>query len=209
MSLITPPAPINCAAAFSAQLPMFLSGATGITREYYLDTTSTIPSPAQISGATPLPQQVFLLTLNEAAFNAGFINPPSVGWRFLAGDPSASVLGTVVQIGPSGSWKLTGVSYGSRVSSAVGASQRLESLQAVAQNDYELRVLVIPGLHLDTFWLRARNAGTSDLIVPFPQGINQPIMTLRSMSPYKLVNFLALIRPLAGSSLAMAPGYGG
>jgi hypothetical protein len=199
---------VACAAAFSAQAPAFLSGATGISQQNYLGTAPFIPSPAQLGPGVPVAQQVFLLSLKAAAYNTGVINPPANGWRFLAGNASAPILGRVVQIPPAQTWKLTGVFFGLRVSDALMATQPLSSLPEVANNDYELRVLAVPGLNLEAFWLAAQNAGSPDLIVPFPAGPEQPIPALRAQNPYKMVTFLALIRPLAGGLLTMAAGYG-
>jgi len=81
-------------------------------------------------------------------------------------------------------------------------------LPDVANNDYELRVLAIPGLNLEVFWLAAQKTGPSDLIVPFPSASAQIITVLRSQTPYKLTTFLALIKPLAGGLLTMAARYG-
>jgi hypothetical protein len=206
--LIAPVPPAACAAAYSAQVPMFLSGRSGISELNYLGTAPFIPSLADVSAGVPLAQQVFQLSLNAAAYNTGVINPPAAGWRFLAGPASGPVLGRMVQIPPSQTWKLTGVFFGLRVSDLLMAIQPLYLLPEVATNNYELRVLAIPGLNLEVFWLAAQKVGTSDLIVPFPSGTGQPIRSLTSQTPYLMVTFLALIKPLAGGLLTMAAGYG-
>ncbi len=203
---VPPPA---CATAFATELPTFLLGAPGLVKESYLGGKVAIPSLTKLGTGPPAPQQVFQLSLNAAANNSGTIHPPSVGWRFLAGHgPGESVLGRVVQNPSSKAWKLTGVFFGERVWEAYVASQGLSSLQEVAKDDYELRVLAVPGLNLEAFWLVAQTAGSVDLMVPFPRATAQLIPALRGSAPYKLVTFLALIRPLAGSLLTMAAGYG-
>jgi hypothetical protein len=207
--LITPVPPSASAMAFSTQLPMFLPGAPGLVRQSYLSPTPALPSPAELVPGASQGQQVFYLSLNEAANNSGSINPPAAGWRFLTGNPSSGqLLARVVQIPPFQTWKLTGVFYGQRVSDAITASSYVQNLSEVATNDYELRVLAVPGLNLEAFWLVAQSAATVDLIVPFPRGADQLIPALRAQNPYKLVTFLALIRPLAGGLLTMAAGYG-
>jgi hypothetical protein len=207
--LIQPVPPQACATAFATQLPMFLLGAPGLTKQSYLGGKVAIPSLSQLGTAPPVPQQVFQLGLNAAANNSGTINPPSVGWRFLAGHgPGESVLGRMVQNPSSKAWKLTGVFFGERVWEAYVASQGLGSLPTVATDDYELRVLAIPALNLEAFWLVAQTAGSVDLIIPFPAQSLQLIPTLRAPNPYKMVTFLALIRPLAGGILTMPAGYG-
>ena len=207
--LITPVPPKGSAAALSSQLPMFLPGAPGLVRKSYLSPTPKLPSPADLFQGAVQAQQVFYLSLNEAANHSGTINPPSAGWRFLAGNASSGqLLARVVQIPSSQTWKLTGVFYGQRVSDAIAASSYLQNLPEVGSNDYELRVLTVPGLNLEAFWLVARSATSVDLIVPFPRVTEQLIPSLRAQNPYKLVTFLALIRPLAGGLLTMASGYG-
>ena len=206
--LITPVPPKGTATALSSQLPMFLAGAPGLVKQSYLSPTPALPTPADIFPGAVQAQQVFYLSLNEAANNSGAINPPAAGWRFLVGNASSGqLLARVVQT-PSQAWKLTGVFYGQRVSDAIAASSDLENLPKVGTNDYELRVLAVPGLNLEAFWLVAQSAASVDLIVPFPRVTEQLIPSLRAQNPYKLVTFLALIRPLAGGLLTMAPGYG-
>jgi hypothetical protein len=207
--LIQPLPPQACATAFATELPMFLPGAPGLVKQSYLGGKVAIPSEKQLGTAPPVPQQVFQLSLNAAANNSGTIHPPSVGWRFLAGHgPTESVLGRMVQNPSTKAWKLTGVFFGERVWAAYVASESLSALPEAAKDDYELRVLAVPGLNLEAFWLVAQTAGSVDLIVPFPQGLDQIIPSLRAQNPYKLVTFLALIRPLAGGLLTMAAGYG-
>jgi hypothetical protein len=207
--LITPVPPKGSATAFSVQLPMFLPGAPGLVKQSYLSPTPSLPSPADIFPGALQAQQVFYLSLNEAAHNSGTINPPAAGWRFLTGNASSGqLLARVVQLPPAQTWKLTGVFYGQRVADAIAASAYLQNLPEVGSNDYELRVLAIPGLNMEAFWLVAQSAASVDLIVPFPRAADQLIPSLKGQNPYKLLTFLALIRPLAGGLLTMAPGYG-
>jgi hypothetical protein len=207
--LIQPIPPVACAEAFSAQLPTFLLDAPGLTKQNHLGGKVGIPSLQSLGTGAPVPQQVFQLSLKAAAINSSTIHPPSAGWRFLAGHgPGESVLGRMVQDPSSKAWKLAGAFFGERVWEAYVASQGLGSLPEVAKNDYELRVLAVPGLNLEAFWLVAQTAGSVDLIIPFPTRDHQLIPTLKGGNPYKMVTFLALIRPLAGGLLTMAAGYG-
>jgi hypothetical protein len=210
MSLIEPVPPADCTAAFSTTLPQFLTGAAGMIRESYLGVKPPFPDQSQIGIAPPRPQQVFVLNLNDAAYNRGKINPPAAGWRIFAGSgQNGAVMGRMLQMPPSLTWKLTGVFYGSRVAEAMAASQTMGVLPAVTKNDYTLRVLAIPGLNLEAFWLVAQRPDTADLLVPFPPATAQLIPTLTGLNPYKMVTFLALIRPLAARMLSMEAGYGG
>jgi hypothetical protein len=172
-----------------------------------LGTTPYIPAPDQV-GPAHNSQQIFLLTLNQAVSNTGPINPPSVGWRFFAGtSPNDTVLVRTIQVSPSNAWKLAGVFYGARVYQALALSMHLEAFAQAANEEYELRLLALPGLNLEAFWLAARTAGTPDLIAPFPQKTGQLIQVLQG-DFYPMASFLALIRPLAAGLLAMAPKAG-
>jgi hypothetical protein len=208
MPLMTPATPAAAAVAFNSALPRFLANAPGLTYQNYLGTPPYIPTPSQV-GPAHNGQQVFLLTLNEAVSNTGSINPPSVGWRFFAGTaPNETVLGRTIQVSPSNEWKLAGVFYGERVYRALTLSTELETFAQAAKEEYELRLLAVPGLNLEVFWLASQTAGSPDLVVPFPQKTDQLILALQNDS-YKIATFLALIRPLAAGLLAMAPKAGG
>jgi hypothetical protein len=207
MPLITPATPPSAAVAFNAGLPKFLANAPGLTSQNYLGTPPYIPAPSQV-GPVQNSQQVFLLTLNEAVSNTGSISPPSVGWRFFAGNvQNDTVLGRTIQVPPSNTWKLAGVLYGERVYQALLLSKHLETFAQTAKEEYELRVLAVPGLNLEVFWLVSQTAGSPDLVFPFPLKTGQLIQSLQGDS-YKMVTFLALIRPLAAGLLAMAPKAG-
>jgi hypothetical protein len=207
MALITPTPPPACAKAFSAGLPMFLYGAPGVVTKKYLGSPPQIPTPSQV-GVEQRSEQVFLLSLNEAAYHTGSINPPSAGWRFFAGNQqNETVLGRMIQVPPSQTWKLISVFYGESVYQALRASLHLGALAQVAQENYELRMLAVPGLNLEAYWLVAQKAGTPDLVIPYPEGSNQLIKVL-SGGPYKMVTFLALIRPLAAGLLTMSARSG-
>jgi hypothetical protein len=207
MPLMTPATPPSAAVAFNAGLPRFLANAPGLISQNDLGTPPYIPTLGQV-GPAHNPQQVFLLTLNEAVSNTGSINPPSIGWRFFAGTaPNETVLGRTIQVSPSNAWKLSGVFYGDRVYQALVQSMELETFAQAAKEEYELRLLAVPGLNLEAFWLVSQTAGSPDLVVPFPQKTGQLILSLQNDS-YKLATFLAIIRPLAAGLLAMAPKSG-
>ena len=207
MALITPAPPPACAKAFSAGLPMFLSGAPGVLTQKHLGSPPLIPTPSQV-GVVQHPEQVFVLSLNEAVYNTGSVNPPSAGWRFFAGNQlNGTVLGRMIQVPPSQTWKLISVFYGERVYQALEVSSHLGSLAQVAQENYELRVLAVPGLNLEAYWLVAQKAKTPDLVIPFPAATSQLIKVLNG-GPYKMVTFLALIRPLAAGLLTMSARSG-
>src|ERR1700734_995244 len=184
MALYTPIPPAASSVAFSSGLPAFLSGGdpTTVANEAFVGTAPNIPSAADVgiasSGSTPGPPnvqavlQAFVLSLQDAATNTGVINPSHVGWNFFAGNgPNATVVGRVVQ--RRHAWKLVAVHYGTMVYETLNLAQLVMSAPPaqVAAVDYDLRLLSIPGLNLEVFWLAARNATSTDFVVQTPTAV--------------------------------------
>jgi hypothetical protein len=218
-SLILPDAPIASKSIFIGGLPAFLNGTgpdggpSGFIQAF-AGSPPDIPNAADVpsggSGATA--QQVFVLTLDDAAINSGTVSPAAAGWRFLSNVPGKlenAVLGRVIPDSTPPGWKLTAVYYGDRVKEALATSLHISGQPLSPQgNDYELRVLSVPGLNLEAFWLEAQTQGTEDVLIPFPAGPNQLITALRNKDEFTLPEFLAAIRPLAARLLKMGPGRG-
>ena len=221
MSLITAKPPNAILTAFSTGLPAFLSGGPPgtVVSETFVGTPPHIPSAADVgmvaSGSTlSAPNvtavlQAYVLGLEGAAHNTGVLSPAHTGWQVFAGDTNdKTVVGRVV-LRRQG-WKLVAVHYGELVFQALKLSQLLTgSPPALLKGaDYELRLLSIPGLNLEVFWLAASNGGSQDYIVQAPT-LGKPALQLGSASsPLETSHFLALIRPLASSLLTIPPGYG-
>jgi len=210
MALLKPPPPPASAAAFSAQLPTFLSGPGGLGNRHSAGSPAAMPSPTDIGSAPPEAQEVYFLSLKDAAHNSGVISPKSVGWRFFAGgaSPSPMVIGRVIQHPSSAAWKTVAVFYGPVVNDEMDASNGLTNLPQLQTGNYHLRALEVPGLNFKAFWLKALKAGIEDLIVPFPSGPAQLISGLKGAGSYSMSHFLAVIRPLASSNLAITGKYG-
>ena len=220
MALFTPVPPPAISAAFSNGLPAFLSGdPTAVANEKFVGTPPNIPSAADVgiasSGSTPGPPnvkavlQAFVLSLQDAANNTGVINPAHVGWNFFAGNgASSTVVGRVVQ--RRHAWKLVAVHYGALVYQTLNLAQLIMSTPPtqVAAVDYDLRLLSIPGLNLEVFWLASRNAASTDFVVHAPTAVTTALHLGNLNSPLMIQNFLTEIRPLAASLLAMPATYG-
>jgi hypothetical protein len=221
MALFTPIPPPASLAAFSNGLPAFLSGGvpSTVVSETFVGTAPSIPSAADvgiaISGSTPGPPnitavlQAFVLSLQDAASNTGVITPAEVGWNFFAGNgANATVVGRVVH--RRHAWKLVAVHYGSLVFETLGLAQLILSAPPaqVDAADYDLRLLSIPGLNLEVFWLAARNAASTDFVVHTPTAVTPALHLGNPNSPLLIQNFLTEIRPLAASLLAMPATYG-
>lgn len=121
---------------------------------------------------------------------------------------TTSVLGRVVQRGSG--WKLVAVQYGGLIWQTWITSRQLPSLlpASIQAGDYELRLLTVPGLNLEAFWLAPQTAGLTDLIVSTPTSVKPAVILGDANHPLEMTTFLAEIRPLAASLLTM-PGRRG
>jgi hypothetical protein len=218
MPVITPTPPHESVSAFSHGLPAFLSGSPSgtVVSETYVGATPQIPSVEDVgmgSGQVPGPPNIpavleaFVLSLEQAANNTGVVSPARTGWSFFAGGAKdKTVLGRVVQ--RRHAWKLVGVNYGDLVWETLNATLALISSPpaVIPAGDYELRMLAIPGLNLQVFWL-ASQQGSADLIIPAPAPVTS-IHLPYPLPPWAMPHFLAEIRPLAANLLKM-PAHSG
>ena len=213
MAILKPEPPRETAETFSRMLPAFLSvpEESGELRRGFAGQPPAIPTlndlriAEQPDSLLHDPQQAFILDLEDAAGNAGTRAARPTGWRIFAGRlPGKTVLGRVARRRESG-WKLTAAFYGDNAWVELNASEALDRLPQVSQADYELRVLAVPGLNLQAFWLVARTPGVEDLAIPFPR------RQASSDSPEVLTmaNFLASIRQKALIAARANAGYGG
>jgi hypothetical protein len=226
MALITIPPPLAVALAFRDGLLKLLSELLTrlesinlsdpgqilnqiINNRRFLGGPPPIPSLADLGllGEALLDhnqQQVFALGLSDLASEAA---PRPIGWRLFAGNNQGkTVLGHVIPTSAAG-WKLTGCFYRDRVWDILQASLALGSLPVVHQADYELRLLTIPGLNLEAFWLVAKQPGQSDLVVPFPAAPNQPISGLNTSGAFTMADFRSIAGALAKQRTSRPPSH--
>jgi hypothetical protein len=215
--------PVASKTAFSNGLPAFLSGGvpSTVVSEKYVGGAPKIPTAADVgmiaSGQVLSPPNIpaviesFVLSLENAANNTGLLSPARAGWTFFAGGTNdKTVLGRVVH--RKHVWKLVAVYYGELVFQKLEASQHLDSLLPAQfqQASYESRLLAIPGLNLEVFWLSATKPGGVDLVVRTPTAPTKvgPPLFFPPGKALELQSFLAQIRPLASALLSMPAGYG-
>jgi hypothetical protein len=197
--------------AFSSGLAAFLPGGvpSTVVREIYVGRAPKIPSLADVITSGGLPNvtaviQAFVLSLTAAANNTGQISPDRAGWRIFAGEAQGkTVVGRMVQ--QNQGWKLAAVQYGDLVWEAKNISQHLQVSPPpkIQGKDYELRLLAIPELNLEVFWLAAQTAGSTDLIFAAPSTVPLALPWGLPSAPLDMAHFLAEIRPLAASMLTM------
>jgi hypothetical protein len=200
MSIVRPTPPSDLTAAFSVELPKFVA-APPDSIERYVGSRPEIPTMADLGVSTAEllhdAHQIFVLGLADAASATSLSAASSSGWRVFAGTAEGPVLMAKVASRQSMGWKMTAAYYGDRVRAALRAALELDELPQVSSGDYELRVLTVPALNLDAFWLANQGTAGYDLIVPFPAAPNQLIAALNTQPVYTMPDFLAAIRPLA------------
>ena len=218
MPIVGPTPPAGVTNEFSTNLPTFLSGlaptpAFPIKQQGALGRAPLVPSFGEVS-ADPLhdPQPVYVLDLRTPT-----LPQQPAFWRLFAGtEQYSSVMGRMTQKNAADPWKMTAAYYGDRTAnrdrvwSILQATAALTSLPEVQSHDYELRVLAVPAINLEAFWLVRQGGGGPDLVVPFPETPNQPIPALNTARSYSMETFLQHIIPLAHHTAAAAhPHTGG
>lgn len=147
--------------------------------------------------AAEYPQQVFVLALQDAARSTGLEQAKPVFWQFLLGSASEPAYAADVAHPPPGRPpKMTSLARGPLIAKSIRASQEVEALPQVRAGNYELRRLFIAGLSIRAFWLKSLE-DKSDLAVPYHALAEE----LKAMQPYRMVEFMSIIRPLARKRL--------
>jgi len=208
MALVIPHPPDDVAGEFAAALPGFLGGEDGggAIHEGYAGSPPQIPTWEEVSASGPLvhdPQQVFVLGLG-AAMHRDIDAAGPAGWRLFAGNRQyKTVLGRMTRRRDLPGWKLAALHYGDpgagrdRVWELLEASNQIPELPEIRSADYELRVLAVPALNLEAFWLHALSTSYAGLVAPFPAAPNQPVPELNTARVYSMHEFLTKIAPLA------------
>ena len=131
------------------------------------------------------------------------MKPPTdddyAGWHFLALLAPNTGLSHHVSQKPGEVPLFAGVSFGRQAAGVLLAAQQITNLPGVPEGAYQARMLSVPGLLTEAFWLKATSTG-SDLAVAYDS--NAP--GLKLMYPYPLGMFLEILQPLAGKRLKFA-----
>src|SRR6266542_2919283 len=99
---------------------------------------------------------VYAVGLRALDGGAAF-SPKQVGWQFLTRDSDGRAIGgDVPQTSLDGGALTTSRMQGPAVDKALQAILTTQELDQVRRNDYEVRVLRIPGLRIEAFWLKAK-----------------------------------------------------
>jgi hypothetical protein len=154
------------------------------------------PSPSDLAN-TRLGLPIFTLGLQQIVRGDGLLAAQQTSWRFLARGASGQTVAADVTARPGATPKMASVWRGPQIENTARARVDVERLPDVKARDYELRVLRIPGLRIEAFWLKLP-AGDADLVVPFLTLADE----LRWLQPYPADNFLKIVRAMAEKQLA-------
>jgi hypothetical protein len=129
--------------------------------------------PAELSITAPHP--VYFVGLTDVAEGRLLSAATLTGWRYLvlAGEEPIGAASVTVRADDE-NLQFSHISHGPFVRNTIEGISRAESLAEVQSNDYELRLLDIPGLYVVSLWLH----GNDDRIIPLPP-------TNRSLEPYR------------------------
>ena len=140
------------------------------------------------------PQTVYVLGLQQIIEGTPPGEQNFAGWRYLTDiAPDLAVAGYISQ--QDGAPTFAGIAYGRQLADAVRASEEVETRPEVAGATYELRLLGVPGLLVDAYWLHWANDRGSDKDFIFPYGTISS--GLDSTKLYRMTEFLDAIRDLA------------
>jgi hypothetical protein len=201
MPILTPAAPQSCEIAFLKDLPAFLTGGPTAS-ETFAGKAPSIPSVTDVKGGITAAVEVFSLDLRQVAHGAAAFRPAANGWNlFAGGDQNKTVTGRMVQ--RRNAWKLVGVNYGALVFETLALIHELAKMppKQFATEPYALRLLLIPGLNLQLFWLYSRT-GEPDWLLATPSA-SKMHDTLELSSPREASDVFPQLRVLAASLTAM------
>lgn len=150
----------------------------------------TFRSPALSKATGPLqlvePLQVFTLGLNDLVASRNLEAAKSTGWLFLVQDGDNTLASAeAVPTGTGDEQVVSAFNEGRFVGSIADAIRSARGLPEVSKDDFELRLLRVPGLYVTALWLH-KAVGTGDLLVPLaPSPVDaqagQPVPASRLM----------------------------
>ena len=166
-------------------------------------------------------QAIYALGLQDLRAT-GLQNARKVGWRFLAGSGLRQAVAANVTETENEPPQMTALTRGSEIASAIRAAQRIrddfpEIKDALCK--YELRVLKIPGILLEVFWLKCLDSDPpapggnpdpaspakagGDLVVPYFALFCED---LNVMGVFQVDAFLKIAKQLAAERLENSKG---
>jgi hypothetical protein len=132
------------------------------------------------------PHQVYFVGLRDIAEGRLLDAARLTGWRYIILDGSErAVAAAELSMTPDGRPDFSSVNRGPFVASTVEGARVAESLEVVGTQDFEFRLLDIPGLYVVALWLR----GSTDIIIPLPPA-REELEPLRAYSQEEVIGLL-------------------
>ncbi len=132
------------------------------------------------------PHQVYFVGLRDIAEGRLLDAARLTGWRYIifnAGEQT--VAAAELRITPDGRHDFSSVNRGPFVASTVDGARVAESLEVVGTQDFEFRLLDIPGLYVVALWLHA----DTDIIIPLPPA-REELEPLRAYDQREVIRLL-------------------
>ncbi len=140
----------------------------------------------------PHPHPVYVMSLKDELDHADLEKSGKlVSWRYFAGDVSGEVV--VGDVSDSAPPTVTRLIHGEPAREVMQANRELEGLAEVQDNDFELRLLRVPGAHVEGLWLQPPDA--SDAIIVHSGKVFGSAQKKRGSEP--LHAFLKNLHPVA------------
>ena len=162
------------------------------------DTPSLAVTQVMLAGLGELlrPNKVYVLGPQEVHDGKLPTENDYVGWKYLTPLSPDIGLATLLNQGPGADAVFAGISYGRQAAQALQILPQLETLPGIAAWTYELRMLNVPALLTEAFWLKAAPPGT-DYVVAY----DSKAPNLQVRYAYTMAQFLEILKPLAASRL--------
>lgn len=183
--LIEPQAGENLRAALETGLRTFMPGRDAATDQF---------------AKTARGIRVFTIPLRDVVDGGGLVNADPAGWRFLAIVENEGALAVDVVNPAGGGTAVASLSRHKLIAAAIANWEKLRNSELARTEDLELRILRIPAMLTEAFWLRAGDG--REFIVPYLV----PDPALEVMRPYTREDFIAAARPIAKSFLLADDG---
>ena len=135
---------------------------------------------------TAAPHQVYFVGLRDLAEGRLLAAAQLKGWRYIIFEGDRPLAAAELS-GDEGALDFSNINRGPFVESTVEGVGRAEVLEVVREEDFELRLLDIPGLYVTALWLH----GPRDLIIPLPP-------TRPELEPFAVYEEEALVERLSG-----------
>lgn len=140
------------------------------------------------------PHRMYTLGADAIIDKRGLDQASSSGWRFLVADHEKVVASAELDA----NGEAPSLNGGPYVQSTAAAIDELERLPAVAERDYELRILKVPALYLVAAWL----AGDESVLVPLAPAPS----FIEAGRAYSESEFLAALEGPASAAVTAGPG---